>query len=212
MQQTPDYSNRFLTSTPICLHTGSDHVTIWTSRSQLSRAFGGVGYGHCRVADPAAGARRAEMGAVGYLVIAAGAVWWLRGIWCRNWVRRCLKRRTDHQWLWMAAFRPEDRPNVDALLTAICDAFFVPRRHRFRMRPSDDIHKFYRRNMRGSLADSLEYESLAIDLERDGNIAPDVFADLLSARPCAVGTLVRVIAQPIRTRAVRTGVDRTREE
>jgi len=206
-----NYPNSPPTSTPISLHAGSDHVTMSTSRNRWGRVPGEITSCHCCVADPAAVVRRAQMNAMGYLVVAAGVVGWLWGMWCGRGAARCLKRRTDHQGLWMAAFCPEDRPRVDALLTAICDVSFIPLRYRFRIRPSDDIHEFYRRNMRGSLADSLEYASLAIDLERDCDIAPDVVDELLSARSCTVGTLVRVIAQPMRIPAAPTVLDRTRQ-
>ncbi len=207
-----NYPNFPMTSTPISLHAGADHATMSASRSRCGRASCETASCHCCVADPAAVGRRAQMDAMGYLVVAPGVIGWLWGMWCGRWAGRCLKRRADHRGLWMAAFSPKDRPRIDALLTAICDAFLIPPRYRFRIRPSDDIHQFYRRNVRGSLADSLEYENLAMGLERDCNIAPDVVDELLSARPCAVGTLARVIAKPIRTYAVRTVADPTQEE
>ncbi len=76
------------------------------------------------------------------------------------------RRRHDHRDLWMDAFYPDDRRHVDALLSAVCDAFLIPRRYRFRLRPSDDSHGFYRRNVRGQLGDSLEYVFLSQSLER----------------------------------------------
>jgi hypothetical protein len=132
------------------------------------------------------------------VLITAGTIWCIWGVRCGRWSVRCFRRRPDHRGLWMAAFRAENRPRVDALLVAICDAFFVPPRYRFRLRPSDDIHAFYRLNMRGSLADSLEYTFLAIDLERDFDISPAIVDGVLSARTCTIAALVRLIAQPQR--------------
>lgn len=64
------------------------------------------------------------------------------------------------------------------------------------MRPSDDIHDFYRRNMHSALADSLEHECLAIDLEREFGVCPEVVDGLLSTETCTVGDLVRLVAGP----------------
>ena len=53
---------------------------------------------------------------------------------------------------------PEHRGRLDALLGTICDAFLIPLRYRFRLRPSDTLETLYKRNMRGQFGDSLEYE------------------------------------------------------
>jgi len=93
----------------------------------------------------------------------------------------------------MRAFRAEDRSRIDALLATICGAFLIPRRFRFRLRPSDDIHEFYRRNMRGQFADSLEYEGLVVRLKRDFAVSAD---QVIRQRPCKVRSLVRLVANP----------------
>jgi hypothetical protein len=113
--------------------------------------------------------------------------------------RRC----HDHRDLWMDAFRPNDRGRVDALLSTICDAFLIPRQYRFRLRPSDDIHGLYQRNVRGQLAESLEYAFLAQSLERDLGASAD---EALSARPCTVGSLVRMTAKPKRAPSAEEGL------
>ena len=96
----------------------------------------------------------------------------------------------------MAAFSPQDQERVDALLTTICDAFLIPSAWRFRLRPSDDIHEFYRRNLRGHLGDFLEYVSLMQGLESRCAVSAD---EVVLARPCRIGSLVRLVANPRRT-------------
>jgi hypothetical protein len=93
----------------------------------------------------------------------------------------------------MAAVPASDRDRVRDLLSAICDAFMIPLRYRFRLRPSDDLQTFYQRNLGGQLGDSLEYENLALRLENDFGLDVEWF---FNQQPCTVGTLVRAITQP----------------
>ena len=102
------------------------------------------------------------------------------------------RRRHDHKRLWLAAIPSDDQRRVDDLLSSICDAFLIPCRYRFRLKPSDDIHAFYRRNMRGQFGDSLEYVHLMRFLEEIGSDAEIVG----SQRPCTIGALVRSITSP----------------
>ena len=134
------------------------------------------------------------------LVIAA----WCILMWMRDRKRRIgpFQCRRDHEGLWMAAFGAEDRARVETLLLAICDAFFIPSRYRFRLRPSDDIHEFYRRSTHGSLADSMEYVALMIDLEREFGLSDDTVDSVLQRRPCTVGSLARLITRPRETLGV----------
>lgn len=111
--------------------------------------------------------------------------------------------RRDHQGLWRAAFQTDDWPGVDALLSTVCGAFLIPPSFRYRLRPLDDIHEFYRRNMRGSLADSLEYEILMMDLEEEFGLSADVVDDAVWARPCTIGSLARLVAGPRRALVVK---------
>ena len=122
--------------------------------------------------------------------LAAYGVWFILNEWRRV---SLFRRRHDHRVLWMRAFRAEDRSRIDALLATICGAFLIPRRFRFRLRPSDDIHEFYRRNMRGQFADSLEYEGLVVRLKRDFAVSAD---QVIRQRPCKVRYLVRLVANP----------------
>jgi hypothetical protein len=101
-----------------------------------------------------------------------------------------------HRRLWVAAFRPEDRSRVEAVLMTVCDAFFIPLCYRFRIRPSNEIHVFYRCDLCGAWADSLEYVCLAIDLEHEFGVCPEVVDGLLSTETCTVGDLVRLVAGP----------------
>src|SRR5512143_3211894 len=104
-----------------------------------------------------------------------------------------IRRRHDHEALWMAAIPTDDQSRVDELLSANCDAFLIPHRYRFRLRPSDDVHTFYHRNVRGQLADSLEYVHLMRRLEQGFGLDGE---RLLTRRPCTVGTLVRCVTKP----------------
>ena len=131
------------------------------------------------------------------VLVTASAAWWAWGFWCERWPKRFFPQRPDHQALWMAAFSVQDRARVDALLTAICDALLIRPQYRFRLRPSDDFHEFYRRNMRGALADSLEHIFLMRALENDLDIPRDVARDAVIAQPCTVGSLARLVARPL---------------
>ena len=92
----------------------------------------------------------------GLLIIGLAACAWFAGC---EWIRLApFRKRHDHQALWMGAVPPEHRGRLDALLGTICDAFLIPLRYRFRLRPSDTLETLYKRNMRGQFGDSLEYE------------------------------------------------------
>jgi hypothetical protein len=127
-----------------------------------------------------------------WLLIAALAVYGSWFVFNERWRVAPFRRRHDHRELWMAAIPSDDHRRVDDLLSAICDAFLIPCRYRFRLRPSDDVHTFYRRNMRGQFADSLEYVHLIRRLEGFGVDAERVVTE----QPCTVGTLVRCITNP----------------
>ena len=117
----------------------------------------------------------------------------LAGYGLSEWWRLAFIRgRHDHEALWMAAIPPSDQNRVRELLAAICDAFMIPLRYRFRLRPSDDLQTFYQRNKRGQLGDSMEYENLAMWLEDDFDLDSEQFFNM---QPCTVGTLVRAITQ-----------------
>jgi hypothetical protein len=110
-----------------------------------------------------------------------------------------IRRRHGHGVLWLAAVPSSDRTRVDGLLSAVCDAFLIPRCYRFRLRPSDDIHTLYRRNMRGQFADSMEYNHLMRRLEEDFGLDA---RHLVAARPCTVGRLVRCVTKPRSCKAI----------
>lgn len=104
-----------------------------------------------------------------------------------------LRRRHDHRTLWMAAIPPGERRRFNALLLALCDAFVIPRRYRFRFRPSDDIHTLYRRNERGRFTDRREFVRLAQRLEKE--LAADA-RGLVAEQPCPIRALVRCLVSP----------------
>ena len=115
------------------------------------------------------------------LILALTACAW--AVLCERWRLAAFRRRHDHKALWLAAIPPHDRPRVDDLLSAICDAFMIPLHYRFRLRPSDKLEAFYRRNMRGQFGDSLEYECLMLRLEDGFGIDAERLA---KERPCTV--------------------------
>ena len=118
------------------------------------------------------------------------------GIWfvlVELWRVSKIRKRRDHHALWMAAFENGDRQRVDRLLEAICDAFLIPKRYRFRLRPSDDIHDFYSRNIRFAFADSLEHAHIMMSIEKDFGVSAET---LILSKPCTVESLVRLVAKP----------------
>lgn len=126
----------------------------------------------------------------GILIIGLAACAWFAG---SEWIRLApLRKRHDHQALWMTAVRPEYRERLDALLSTICDAFIIPLRYRFHLRPSDSLETLYKRNMRGQFGDSLEYENLAMQLEQNFGLEMKEFFDI---HPCTIRTLVRTVIQ-----------------
>jgi len=136
-----------------------------------------------------------------WLLIAALAVYGIWFVFNERWRVAPFRRRHDHKGLWLAAIPSDDHSRGDELLAAICSAFMIPCRYRFRLRPSDDVHTFYRRNMRGQFADSLEYVHLMRRLEDFGVDAERVVTE----GPCTVGALVRCITRPISTKTTEPG-------
>jgi hypothetical protein len=76
---------------------------------------------------------------------------------------------------------------------AICDSFSIPPKYCYRLKPSDDIHRFYEMNTKGSPADSLEYEFLWDWIEKGFRLDAQT---IILQRPCTVGYLVRQVATP----------------
>ena len=116
------------------------------------------------------------------LILAITACGWIA--LSERWRLAPFWRRHDHKALWLGAIPTHDRDRVDELLSVLCDAFLIPLHYRFRLRPSDKLEAFYRRNTRGQLGDSLEYERLMLRLEDDFGIDAERLA---KERPCTVG-------------------------
>ena len=125
------------------------------------------------------------------LILALTACAWV--VLCERWRLAPFRRRHEHKVLWLAAIPPQDRRGVDELLSAVCDAFMIPLDYRFRLRPSDKLETFYRRNTRGQFGDSLEYERLMLRLEDSFGIDAERLA---KQKACTVGTLVRWVTKP----------------
>jgi hypothetical protein len=107
-----------------------------------------------------------------------------------------LSLRRNHIKLWKRAFSDSDFKSVDKMLVAICESFMIPVDDRYRLSPSDNIHKIYRRNNRwGISGDSLEYEQLLNRLKKDLDV--DALR-LLKKDGCTAGDLIRMVAQPLR--------------
>lgn len=118
------------------------------------------------------------------------------GVFAHWYQTRFLRQRRGHRQLWQNAFRPEDYPRIDQLLTDICDAFIIPKKHKYSLKPSDDLMTIYR-NVTALSADSMEFEHLSYAIEHHFNISEAQFRDMLKS-PVTVGDLAKLIAQPIR--------------
>ena len=105
-----------------------------------------------------------------------------------------LKLRRNHERLWRVAFTEEEFDSVDKMLREICDSFCIPRKMRFRIKPSDKIEDFYKKSTRLGIVDSMEYECLSISLEKEFHIRLD---NLLAMRSCTVEDLIRQVAAPL---------------
>lgn len=127
----------------------------------------------------------------GFIILGLFAGAWV--FLSERWRLAFLRRRHDHERLWLAAVPAVEQNRLSELLAAICDAFMIPLRYRFRLRPSDDLQVIYRRNKQGQLGDSLEYENLALRLEESFGLDVE---QLYGKQPCTVGILVRSIIDP----------------
>jgi len=126
------------------------------------------------------------------LIAAIGIVWFLTHSRYRL---GYIRLRRNHENLWRSAFAKEDFEKVDRALMAICDSFLIPTRYRFRIRPSDRIDAFYKRNTSLCGADTLEYVHLYDWLEDEFHIDPE---KAVSKESLTVGDLVREVATPLR--------------
>jgi len=109
---------------------------------------------------------------------------------------RFLRFRKDHRNLWRRCFPKSELEAVERMLMAICDSFSISPNYCYRLKPSDDIHRFYRMNTKGSCADSLEYDFLCDWLQKGFGLDAQT---IISQRPCTVGYLVRQVATPLKT-------------
>ena len=126
------------------------------------------------------------------LVVVGAIVWFLIDERLRL---RFMRFRRDHRDLWRRAFPESDFQKVETMLTVICESFCIPLKYCYRLKPTDDIHRFYVMNTKGSCVDSLEYQFLCDWLEEDFQLDAE---KILSERPCTVGYLVRQVATPLK--------------
>ena len=113
----------------------------------------------------------------------------------RNYRLYFLRIRRDHKNLWRKAFNEEEFEKVHKLLEIVCHAFLLPKKYCFRFRPSDDIHKIYKRNQKYAAVDSMEYEILIQALENNFGLNCE---QLISEQPCTIDDLIRKISTPLK--------------
>jgi hypothetical protein len=78
--------------------------------------------------------------------------------------RRDIYSRPDGSGRWRSEF-PNDTPVVDRILTIFCDAFLLNERYKYNLVP-DDVVTFVYRNTTGPIADEMQMETLAIEVEK----------------------------------------------
>ena len=90
-----------------------------------------------------------------------------------------VKRRTVDSSGWEAHFGSEHRATVDAALESVCHAFLIRREHADRLHPDDRLIDIYRAAYPiASMPDTLEFESLHLDLTRSHGVPEGALARL----------------------------------
>jgi len=103
---------------------------------------------------------------------------------------RCLSRRPQDP----QALRPSgaEESAVETALELVCDAFFIPRRQRYQLRPEDELDWLYRVGYKLRFVDQMDFVNLYYWLEEACGRKLDLESELLSLR--TIGDVIRLVA------------------
>jgi len=103
---------------------------------------------------------------------------------------RCLSPRPKDRQVFR--LRGAEESAVETALELVCDAFFIPRRQRYQLRPEDELAWLYRVGYTFRFVDEMNFESLYLWLEKVCGRELDLNSELLTLR--TVGDVVRIVA------------------